>query len=190
MRVAKNKILILIVIVIIVIISLLFFLFEKDNKIEIIDQPVNNVATQEDVYVPQDIVLIDVDGKSKNYEFIYNNEKFSVEYTTDHWKIYDSYKIVNELDIKNICNELIKVHPIHGRDMISYRTVDDMTYEWLQHNLAYVLLPKDNLFGLNAKDVDFEPYDQGKSLIEIYEDRTGQKFEFYNIFNKKSIDGK
>ena len=80
--------------------------------------------------------------------------------------------------MKKICQALIDIHPIHGSDMISYRTSDDMVYEWLQHNFAYSVLPDDNLWKNNAKDVDFDPQDQGKSIKEIYEDRTGKKFDF------------
>jgi hypothetical protein len=77
--------------------------------------------------------------------------------------------------MKKICDVLIKIHPIHGRDMISYRTSDDMVYEWVQHNLAYKLLPNDNSWKNSAKDVDFDPEDQGKSIKEIYEDRISKK---------------
>ena len=80
--------------------------------------------------------------------------------------------------MKKICQALIDIHPIHGSDMISYRTSDDMVYEWLQHNFAYSVLPDDNLWKNNAKNVDFDPQDQGKSIKEIYEDRTGKKFDF------------
>ena len=65
--------------------------------------------------------------------------------------------------------------------MISYRTPEDMTYEWLQHNIVYQLLPNNHKFKDNAKDVDLDPKDQGKNMIEIYEDRTGEKFDLSNI---------
>ncbi len=42
-----------------------------------------------------------------------------------------------------------------------------MAYEWLQHNIAYELLP-DSEFKASAKDVDLDPDDQGLSLEEIY----------------------
>ena len=125
------------------------------------------------------IVIKDIDGT--NYEFTYNNENYKVVYTYDHWKIYDSYKINNIEYMKNICQALIDINPIHGKDRVSYRTVDDMVYEWLQHNIAYKLLPDDNKWKDNAKDVDFDPYDQGKSMKEIYEDRTGEKLDISNI---------
>ena len=99
-------------------------------------------------------------------------------YTTDNWKIYDSYKIKNMVDMKDICQKLIDINPIHGSDMVSYRTSDDMVYEWFQHNIAYEILSDDNVWRMSAKDVDFDPQDQGKSLKEIYEDRTGKQLEF------------
>ena len=65
--------------------------------------------------------------------------------------------------------------------MVSYRDAEDMAYEWLQHNLAYKLLPETSSWKENVKDVDLNPEDQGKSLLELYKDRTGQDFDFYDI---------
>ena len=124
----------------------------------------------------EDIGLTDVDGKGVNYTFTYNGETFEAKYTTDNWKIIDSYKISNIADTVIICQALIDEHPIHGRDMESYRTADDMAYEWLQHNIAYEILPDDNDLKAHSKDVDLDPADQGKDFDEIYEDRTGKKF--------------
>ena len=92
--------------------------------------------------------------------------------------------ITNSNDIKKICKALIDIHPIHGSDMNSYRTVEDMAYEWLQHNMAYKLLPEGNSFRNSAKDVDLDPKDQGKSLVEIYEDRTGKKLDISSFLDK------
>ena len=120
--------------------------------------------------------IIDVDGKETTYSFEYKNKKYTAIYTTDNWKIINSYKIKNTKDMVIICQALIDIHPVHGRDMISYRTAEDMAYEWFQHILAYEILPKENQWRDNAKDVDLDPKDQGKSLKEIYEERTGEKF--------------
>ena len=130
-----------------------------------------------------DINLHDIDGKETNYIFTYNNEDFSAKYTKDNWHITDSYKITNKSDLAIICQALIDVHPIHGKDMKSYRTVDDLVYEWQQHNLAYMFLPNDNSWKLHAKDVDLDPADQGRSLEEMYEARTGSKLDA-NTLNK------
>lgn len=124
----------------------------------------------------QDINLHDVDGKDQNYSFNYGDEEFTVLYRTDNWKILDSYKITNSDDMIIICRALIEIHPVHGIDLKGFRTPEDMAYEWLQHNMAYELLPEDNVFRKKAKDVDLNPEDQGKSMTEIYESRTGKKF--------------
>ena len=104
-------------------------------------------------------------------------EVFSAIYTPNNWKIIDSYKITNKQDIIVICEELIKIHPVKGEDGISFRTAEDMAYEWVQHNLAYSLLPEGNEWRNNAKDVDLNPEDQGKNIIELYEKRSGIKFD-------------
>lgn len=123
----------------------------------------------------EDIQLKDADGNGKNYLFTYNDERYTAIYTKDNWKIVNSYKITNENDMAIICQALIDVHPIHGKDMTSYRTVDDLVYEWKQHNTAYKILPDDNPWKSNAKDVDLNPEDQGRTLEEMYEARTGKK---------------
>ena len=49
-----------------------------------------------------------------------------------------------------------------------------MTFEWIQHNIAYDILPENNKWKENAKDVDLDPQDQNKTFKEIYESRTGE----------------
>ena len=132
--------------------------------------------TNEPVTATLDIALRDVDGNRKNYTFSYGGEDFRAQYTTDNWKIVDSYKITDTADMTAICQALLDVHPVHGRDMQSIRTAEDMAFEWLQHNLAYELLPEDNPWRRNAKDVDLNPEDQNKTFQEMYEDRTGKPF--------------
>lgn len=125
---------------------------------------------------PLDINLRDTDGNGKNYLFTYDGEDYSAVYTKENWKIYDSYKISNTEDITIICEALISVHPIHGSDMQSYRTAEDMAYEWLQHNIAYQFLADDSPWKEHTRDVDLDPKDQGKSFADMYEDRTGKEF--------------
>jgi len=132
-----------------------------------------------------DIGLYDVDGAGTNYAFTYNGEEFRAQYYYDNWTIYDSYKITNKGDMKIICQALIDLHPIHGSDMESYRTADDMVYEWKQHNLAYKYLPEDNAWRSNAENVDFDPQDQGRSFEEIYEARTGQDIDLKEKVKEK-----
>lgn len=126
----------------------------------------------------EEINLRDIYGGGSNYLFTCNGEDFTAIYYYDNWCIYDSYKITSKRDMKKICQALIDEHPIHGADYESYRTVDDMVYEWKQHNLAHKLLPDDNAWKRTSGNVDFDPEDQGKSLEELYEDRTGEEFNF------------
>lgn len=123
------------------------------------------------------------DDNADKYIFTYNGEDFTAIYTTDNWKILNSYKINNEKDMTIICQTLIDEHQIHGRDMTSYRTADDMVYEWIQHNLVYEVLPEDSEWLSHAKDVDLDPKDQNKSFEEIYKDRTGKELSLEDIFN-------
>lgn len=167
------------------------FFFDENSSKESLDMP-NEESLEHDVEQaasestknPLEIEVKSVDGGEKNYSFVYKEEEFNAIYTTDHWKIMNSYKISSESDMLVICQALIDIHPIHGSDMESYRTADDMVYEWLQHNLAYELLPEDNYWRNKAKDVDFNPEDQGKSFVEIYEQRTGKEFDFSVIYGE------
>ncbi len=125
----------------------------------------------------EDIDLQDEDGKGRNYSFRYNDEKYEAIFVKDTWKIYDSYKIINRADMAIICEALINVHPIPSKDRESFREVEDLVYEWHQHNIAYRFLAEDNAWKKSAKDVDLDPEDQGRNIQEIYEARTGKKFD-------------
>ena len=131
-------------------------------------------STTEDALLTDttDIALRDVYGDGSTYAFDYAGSEFSAQYTEDNWKIYDSYRISNEADITTICQALIDEHPIHGKDMQSYRTAEDMAHEWLLHNYAWKHLPEDSEWRQNAKDVDLDPTDQGLTLEEMYKART------------------
>lgn len=119
----------------------------------------------------EDLNLQDVDGNGTKYVFVYKDTVYEATYTKDNWHIANSYNIKNDKDIAVICQALTIVHPIHGKDMISYRAVDDLVYEWVQHNLAYDLLPEGNEWKNRARDVDLNPADQGRSIKEMYEAR-------------------
>lgn len=125
-------------------------------------------AKQDKPLTADDLGFKNVDSIGSKYEFTYGGEVFTAIYTPDNWKIIDSYKIEKESDILLVCKILVAEHPVHGKDMISYRTPDDMSIEWQQHNLAYKLLPSDHKWKNNAKDVDLDPKDQGKSLSEMF----------------------
>lgn len=116
----------------------------------------------------QDVGLYEVEGQEQTYAFLYKDETFHAVYSPDNWKIIDSYKITNAGDIEMICQALAEEHPIHGKDMESYRTAEDMAHEWIQHNLAYKLLPADSPLKKSVKDVDIDPADQGKSYYDFY----------------------
>ena len=121
-----------------------------------------------------DVVLVPTDDYACGYVFNYGGEEFIAYFDTYSWRVYDSYKITNHSDIVTICQALINVHPVYGADWESLRTAEDMAYEWEQHNLAYQLLPANSHWREDAKNVDLDPYDQGKSFRDIYESRTSE----------------
>lgn len=120
---------------------------------------------------PEDIDLHAVDEWGQYYAFTYGDEAFDVYYEPDTWKVYDSYKITNHDDIVTICQALIDEHPIHGRDLESFRDAQDMAYEWEQHNLAYSLLPESSAWRESAQNVDLDPEDQGRTFAQMYASR-------------------
>ena len=124
---------------------------------------------------PDELEIYDIDGGGWDYEFVYDGNTFEAIYTAEpeNWKIVDSYRIKNRSDMVTICTVLSGIHPIHSKDYENFRTPEDMAYEWEQHNLAYSILPKDNAWKENARDVDLDPEDQGKSLYELFKARTG-----------------
>ena len=147
------------------------------ENIEDIVEEMNEEAEEEKGLLTsaEDIHLTDADGWETNYSFEYGGETYSAVYTPDNWKIIDSYRIINTNDMKIICRALIEVNPIHGSDMQSYRTAEDLAYEWTQHNIAYELLPEDSEWKSHAKDVDLNPEDQDKGLYELFLSRTGEQ---------------
>ena len=120
-----------------------------------------------------DLNFRNTDGENSEYQFDYNGEVFTAIYTPDNWKIVDSYKITNSADMLLICQALIDENPLHGRDMVSYRVPDDMVDEWMQHNLAYEIFYENAALRARAKDVDLNPDDQGKNIIEKYAEIAG-----------------
>ncbi len=132
----------------------------------------------------EDVGLKDLTGAGTDYAFIYDGTPYAAKYTPDNWEITDSYRITNAMDMAIICQALINEHPIHGKDMVSFRTCDDMAYEWIQHNVAYSFLPEDSPWINSVKNVDLDPKDQGKSYRDLYEDRTGKKFDIESILDQ------
>ncbi len=131
----------------------------------------------------EDLALTSQDDQGRNYTFTYDNKEYTAIHTTDHWKIKDSYDINIEADMYIICQALIDLHQVHGKDMVSYRTADDMVYEWEVHNLAYVMISDDDPMKSHVRDVDFDPQDQGCSFEEIYYNHTGKEFDLSQFLN-------
>ena len=114
---------------------------------------------------PDDIHLTEeADG---SYSFTYGQDTFRAEFRTDTWKIVDSYRITNLADMTLICKALNDRHPVPTPDRKGSRTPEDLAFEWDQHNLAFTLLPDGDPRKDRARDVDLNPEDQGKSLMDF-----------------------
>lgn len=73
-----------------------------------------------------------------------------------------------------ICQALVEIHPVPlGNGGGGYRTPEDMTYEWMQHNIGYEmcimlgLTSSEDLGYTNCKDVDINPGNQGKNINQL-----------------------
>ena len=127
---------------------------------------------------------LDTDDKS-SYSFSYGEDEYHAEFLKDTWTIYDSYKIKNPEDILIICRALAEEHPVPSRDRESFRTPEDMAFEWEQHNIAYDQLPEGNHWRETSRNVDLDPDDQGKTFKEIYEERTGKELDIDTVIEHK-----
>ena len=85
----------------------------------------------------------------------------------------DSYKITNKKDMKIICQALSDEHQVPSRDGQSYRTAEDMAYEWDQHNKIHMVAPEDSATRERTKNVDLDPEDQGKTYKDLYNENLG-----------------
>jgi hypothetical protein len=135
------------------------------------DEKTPSAAEEEIPRVAPHIALYPVDDTGASYALEYGDLVLEVYYQPDVWSVYESYRVTDHDDLVAICQMLIDEHPIHGSDYESYRTAEDMAYEWEQHNYAYELLPADSLWRESVSNVDLDPEDQGKSLRELYKDR-------------------
>ena len=110
------------IIILLIIIGISIFILSINNKTinksnDKKNNTNNSTSNNEELgYIKDNVVISDVDGNNINYSFIYNEETYTAVYTTDNWKIYDSYKIKNANDIKKICQALIYIHPVHGNE--------------------------------------------------------------------------
>ena len=144
----------------------------EPSQAQPVGEPAPAPAEQtEEPRVAPHIALYPVDDTGANYVLEYGDEVLEVYYQPDIWSVYGSYRVTDHDDLVAICQMLIDEHPIHGSDYESYRTAEDMAYEWEQHNYAYELLPADSLWRESVSNVDLDPEDQGKSLRELYKDR-------------------
>ena len=71
---------------------------------------------------------------------------------------------------KNTYIEIINIYDIDVNEK-NY----SFTYKDVEHRAIYT---EDNPWKENVKDVDLNPEDQGKSLEELYKERTGNSFEY------------
>ena len=112
-------------------------------------------------------------GGDGYYYFTYDGEDYRALYSSSTWTIYNSYRITNRKDITIICQALSDVHPVPSRDWQSYRTAEDMAYEWDQHNKIYLIAPKDGRTKERTRNVDLDPEDQGKTYEDYYRENFG-----------------
>ncbi len=120
---------------------------------------------------PPEITYVYSDGYYEYYSFDYAGEEFEVLHEYDNWNISDSYKIRNTQDMQLICEALIDIYPVHGEDLESYRAPEDMAYEWIQHNIVYEMPLTDARYKENAANVDLDPGDQNKTIVEMFKGR-------------------
>lgn len=111
------------------------------------------------------------DSYYEYYSFDYAGEEFEVLHEYDNWKIFDSNKIRNSKDMQLICEALLDIYQVHGVDLESYRTPEDMAYEWIQHNIVYEMPLTDARYKESAANVDLDPGDQNKTIVEMFKDR-------------------
>ena len=123
------------------------------------------------------------------YNFAYNGKTYSATYNESEqcWTIIDSFEISDKKVMYLECYNLIAKNPVPTEPGgTTYRTLDDMVYEWEQHNVAYNYFIKIYNSGIpfsselynyiaegisRAKNVSINPGDQGKNWIELCLDR-------------------
>ncbi len=119
----------------------------------------------------EDIALTTEDGT--NYRFSYGDLSFTAIFRNNTWQIRDSYRIENHEDLVLICQALSDAHPVPDKTYTGVRSAEDLAYEWEQHNLAFAVLPEGASWKENARHVDLNPEDQGKTLTDFLKERTG-----------------
>ncbi|MBQ2582050.1 MAG: hypothetical protein II574_10530 [Ruminococcus sp.] len=129
-------------------------------------------ATTTAEQAPKEITLTDTNGQGRDFTFELNGQTFTAEFSyrydgKENWRVYDSYKITSESDMISVCQALIRVHTIRGKDLSSLRTPQDMAEEWKIHNQVHEMLGEGDIKE-HCKDVDFDPDDQGKGYADYF----------------------
>lgn len=146
-----------------------------ENETTVMADSKEDVADTALFKTAHDLKLSPTDGEwGECYEFRYGEDVFSVIYTENNWKIINSYKIDNAQDMRIICQALIDIHPIPTADGTGERDTDSLVYEWQQHNLAYNMLPQNSKWIENVRDVDLNPNDESKSMLQMALDRLSE----------------
>ena len=138
----------------------------------------NQVPSGEEVIKDDNITITN----NENISCVIDSEGTKINATWNEsdqsWKIKDSYLITNEKDMYKFCEILYNCHKVPtALNSNEYRTVDDMVYEWEEHNKGYLYskrLPNSDLKnrGLDATmHVDINPGDQGKNVYQLMWER-------------------
>ena len=141
--------------------------------------PVENQVPSGEELIKEDEVII---SSENDIDFIIDPDGLKVDAEwnegTESWKIYNSYLINNENDMYKICKALSNKHPVPtAKNSTDYRTVDDMVYEWQEHNKGYLYstrLPDGELKNMGVEatmHVDINPGDQGKNVYQLMWER-------------------
>ena len=140
--------------------------------------PVDIYGTEEGI-LDENLELEGTEDMYESYSINYGSDVLTAIYEDEEWQIIDSYKVKSCADMELICEKLNEIHTIPASESSQEKTREpkDMTFEWLQHNMIYDILPDDSEWKESTKHVNLNAADQGKTYIEIYEGRTGERFD-------------
>ena len=138
----------------------------------------NQVPSGEELIKEDEVIMSSKNG----IDYVIDPDGLEVhakwEKDEESWKIYNSYLINNENDMYKICTALYNEHPVPiAKNSTEYRTIDDMVYEWQEHNKGYLYskrLPDGELKNMGVEatmHVDINPGDQGKSVYQLMWER-------------------
>ncbi len=138
----------------------------------------NQVPSGEELIKEDEVIMSSKNG----IDYVIDSDGLEVHAKWDKdeesWKIYNSYLINNEDDMEKICTALYNLHPVPtAKNSTEYRTIDDMVYEWQEHNKGYLYskrLPDGKLKNMGVEatmHVDINPGDQGKNVYQLMWER-------------------